>query len=151
MLDFGMQLLALTPTRPNDNTIPMPQVRRIFLVRKRRQGFNPTLSLRAVSIPVSRVGGRNYRDVLRGAGTRYYVTSGGDKNTQMSHSGSQCLSGDNQNRGDSGTNWIERERNGLTGGHVDGPGAFRASGCKERASRWVDLAVDCYGSKTFRN
>ncbi len=151
MLDFAMQLSALIPTRPNDNAISMPQVRRVFLVRERWRGFNSTLSLWTAPVPVSGTGGRHYCDVLRGAGARYNVTGERDENTQVSHSGSQRLPGDNQDRGDSEANWIKRERNGVSRSHIDGQGVARTGRGPKRAVRWVDLAIDSCGSKTIRN
>ncbi len=121
------------------------------MVRERWQRFNSTLSLRTTPVPVSGTGGWHYCNVFRGAGARYNVTGERDENTQVSHSGSQRSSGDNQDRGDSEANWIERERNGISRSHIDGQGVARTSRGPKRAVRWVDLAIDSCGSKAIRN
>jgi len=152
VLDSIMQLLALIPTRLYDNNkISMPQVRRTFMVSKRRHGFDTKVSLWIESLSLQGAGRRNYYRVLGGAGSRHNLTVKRDKDLQVSSCSEKRISKNYQDWGHSRSSWIKRQGNGIISRNFDGPRASGESECPERASRRLDLATNNNSKKTFRN
>ena len=151
MLDSGLQVIALIPTRLHDNKISMPQVRRSLVVQKRRQRSHTTLPLWTAPIPVSRTTGRNYDSVLRGAGSRCDSTIEGNQDLQVPAGSEKRLPGRNYDWGHSVTNWIAGQGNGIASRHTDGQGTAGACECKEGSSRRLNLATDDSRKRFIRN
>ena len=151
VLEFQLQIRALIPTSLHDNKISMPQVRRSLVVSKTRRRFNSTLPLWTTPLPSKRATGRDYHTVLRCACTRRNTTIEGHQDLQMLVGSSKRSPRDNQNRGNSKTNWITRQRNGIAGRHTHGQGTVGTCKCKKRSLRGIDLATDSRGTKTIRD
>lgn len=151
MLHSRLILLELLPTRSNDHKISLPQMRRAFMVRERWQRLTTKMSLWSASLPVSGAAGRRYRDALRSAGSRCLPPEDRHEDLPLSGSSKERISTDNQDRVNSGGNWIERKGNGIASCDLDGQRTIRASRRKKRFARWIDLAINRNSTKTTRN
>ena len=149
MLNFLHIILALIPTRPNENEISLPEVwKQALMVRRTRRRSGTAVPVRADSLSVPRVGRRDYYTALRSASAGCHPAIEGDQDLQVPACGTKRSPAYYTDGRDSEAGWIERKRNSITCRHIDGQGIARTGRGPKRAARWVDLETH-FGSTTI--
>ena len=127
MLNLLHTLLALIPTRPNENEISLPEVwKQALMVRRRRRCSGAEVPVWADTLSVPRSGRRDYYNALRSASAGCNPAIEGDQDLQVLACGTKRPPKYYTDGRDCGAGWIERKRNSIACRHIDGQGIARA-------------------------
>ena len=149
MLNFLHILLALIPTRPNEEKVSLPEVRKqALMVRRTRRRSGTAMLVRVDPLPVPRITRRDYYNAFRGASAGCHLAIEGDQDLQVFAGCAKRVPAYYIDGRDSGSCWFTRERNSFARRDIDGQRVARTGRGPKRAARWVDLET-YFGSTTI--